>query len=473
MARVTRSSIKNNKINLEFTKKMGISQKHKVIKGKVNKKIDIELLDTEKNSIFNINSILSKVFSYTNFNDLVKLNTVCKRWNQLSNPIIHRTVKLMRSRTIQNKVYNKKFNKAGKSEAEIKECIANLGKFAPLVKEFRLKDSIGPKSAIEFFNTFKFITTLTFTHLNITQDQFIVCIKPLKSLKELNMMSVAIRKIFRKRIYKEAIQLPSSLTKLILDDVYEGDGTDIFHKTINSHKNLIEFRSRSFYLCEFTEPFQTHYPTLQIFEYSSQRHSNDSQLHRIIDNNIQLKALNIQLNKLDQPLITRINQRLINLEELCLVRYQNVPEYDTQLKVNFSKFANIKQLKLVFDKLNQTSLDSILVNCPQLKVLNIKLPKQWTLWTNSILLNCKNLEHLTICPSYEFYGQALKDFCNEFYNSEFLKNEANSLTKLESLRINGFHIFIPNPLNFDKFKNFKNLKLVQFESDLIIRKNST
>ncbi|KXN65700.1 hypothetical protein CONCODRAFT_12629 [Conidiobolus coronatus NRRL 28638] len=459
MARLTRSSIKKNKNNVDTIVNMNISQKFKDIKKQENKKVVVLDSVSKENSIFNINSILSIIISYTNFNDLVELSTVCKRWNQLSNPIIHRSVKLMRSRAIQNKVHNKKFNKVAKSEAEVNECISNLKKFAPLVKEFRLKDSIGPNSAIEFFNTFNFITILTITHLNISQDQFI-----------LNMMSVAISKIIRKRIYKEAIQLPSSLTKLTLEDVYEADGTDIFHKTINSHKNLIEFRCNSFYLCNFIEPFQISYSTLQIFGYSSQRHRNDEQLHKIVDNNIQLKALDIQLNQLSQDLITRINQRLVNLEGLFLTKFQSYPEYDTQLEVKFSKSTKIKQLRLVFDKLSQSSLDSILVNCPQLNVLEIQLPKQWLLWTKSISSNCKNLEHLTIYPSHEFHGQELKDFCKEFYNSEFLKNVADSLTKLESLRINGFHIFVPNPLNFDRFKNFKNLKFVQFENDLIIKK---
>jgi thiamine pyrophosphokinase len=128
---------------------------------------------------------------------LIKFNTVFKKWHHLISPIALKTIKLQRSRAIQNKVHDKRLNKTAKVNLEVEMCISNNEKHAPQINEFTFTQSLEPQRVIELFKTFNFITILALGKIGMRQDQFISLISPLTQLQESNLIYIIIKKILK------------------------------------------------------------------------------------------------------------------------------------------------------------------------------------------------------------------------------------------------------------------------------------
>ncbi|KXN64565.1 RNI-like protein [Conidiobolus coronatus NRRL 28638] len=370
MTRVLRSAVKKNQTKEDLTSKLNACKNSKT---KRNYKIKVLAKSevVQQNSIWNINSILSNIFKYTEKNDLIKFNTVCKRWNDVTNPIIHKTIKLQRKRAFQNKDHDKRFNKAAKTDAEVEMCIANNSKHAKYIKEFNFNENLEPQRAIKLFETFKFITNLTVGG-SMSQDQFISMIIPLTQLQELNLSSLGIKRIIKNKFISEPAVLPASLTKLTLGRVYLYKNPELFIQTINSHTNLIEYKFSSYNGANFLDPFFKNYPTLKIFDYNHEKINHSQSLIKVFESNSHLKTLKLSLSCYNDALITSISSHLINLEEFNFSEIYSYPETQISIISKLSHPTKIKKLNLSWDKLSQCSVNSILLYCPYLEELYLK-----------------------------------------------------------------------------------------------------
>jgi hypothetical protein len=489
-----------------------LGSKSKTIKRRKN--IDeIKNENANQHYIWDINKILDNIFRYTEFKDLVEFNTVCKRWNYLTNPIIHRSIKLFRSNAIQNKVYDKRLSNVTRADTEVNECITNNIKFAPYIKEFTFSQSIESQRFIEFFEVFKYIECLTVNELDITENQFINIIKPLVNLKELKLCYVGIKGIDKETCNIQPIQFPSTLDRLSLNRVYTTNNPEIFLKTINSHTDLTEFQIKINKEYRFLEPFCKSYPSLKRFEYYNQFLQLDIHvsLYSIIESNPQLSALKLELHCLDKKIANHINKYSINLEEFNLTEYScnlndnfiayspflqptkikkmcltwnkmgsyslesmlmNCPDLEelslieqgallnenSKFIINLCKLTKIKKLKIECSNLTESSLESIISNCPQLKDLDIRLPRAWKEWIKVIGTKCKVLEKLALRPNSDVFVDESKNYSHELYNSEYFCNPAYK-GSLIHLTLNNFNFYYSNDEYFAKFSN---LKLINF-----------
>jgi hypothetical protein len=515
MTRVLRSATKKCQSKEELSSKLSISKKSKTIKRTFKKIIEVKNENNEENDIWNISSISSKIFAYADPKDLIEFNTVCKKWNHISNPIIHKSIKLNRNWDIIKRSHDKRLNKYGKIDADVVECISNNTKHAPLIKGLFYDYRLEPQRAIEVFRTFRFISKLTISSLDMSQDQFLGMISPLTQLQELTLKSLQIKRITYKRLCKEVVQLPSSLKKLSIRVVLI-DNPELFIQTINSHKNLTEF---SYYSCsdDFLEPFYKHYPSLVKFEYGNQLLESSQSLINIFEQNHQLNSLKLNLNCLNSELTRIISSHLINMEELnlCEFSYSNNGYEDIFLK--FSQPTKIKKLKLEWLRMSNCSLDSILLNCPQLEELdlnrfnsyqrlnseiyinifksaNIKkltincqnlsvnifntilsncfhlnelvviLPIKWKNAIKSIYEKCTNLQKLDICPYDRLWGQERATFFKEFYESGLFTGNSKIQSTLTHLTLKQF---LAVNSKADHFSNFKNLKSTKYINQAI------
>ncbi|KXN65727.1 hypothetical protein CONCODRAFT_12602 [Conidiobolus coronatus NRRL 28638] len=458
----------------------------------------------KRNSIWDIDLILSKIFAYSDIKDLIKLNTVCKRWCHLTRSIIYRRIKLLRSRDIISNRYMGIMNTATMRYAEIDDCISNNAIHAHLIKEFTLSEQIQSKNIVNFFKVFSFIENLTLSGVKMCQGIFLDIINPLTHLRELNLERFHATWEPVKGDLWEAVQLPSSLTKLTLSNVHIEDDPPLFIKTINSHRNLIEFSFKGINHRRILDQFIKLYPTLKYFEYRiDHRIENIEFLYSILEFNPQLLALKLELQKWRKALINNINRHLTNLQEFSFesafkpvvplddIFYfslsskikklklspqfltsnslnsvlKNCPElielslicsknhlYFDNYTLNISAPINISKLEINFTSLADTSFDSILIFCAHLKVLDIKLPINWLDWMNIIRKRCSNLEQLTLSISIPTHKEQ-----HEFY--EALSNNSAFSTTLTHLTFKdvSFH-----SARAEYFANFPNLKSIKF-----------
>jgi galactose-1-phosphate uridylyltransferase len=131
--------------------------------------IEVNTKSSQKSTIWSISSILSNIFNYVDRKDLIVFSTVCKKWNSVINPIIHKTIKL----NCKTKLFFANSDNRDKRDAELIECISNISKHAKFVKEFRYNTKLEPQRAIEFFQTFRFISNLVIEYCDMGQDQFL------------------------------------------------------------------------------------------------------------------------------------------------------------------------------------------------------------------------------------------------------------------------------------------------------------
>jgi hypothetical protein len=479
--------------------------------------------NNQKCQIWNISSILSNIFAYTDHKDLIEFNTVCRKWNNLSNPIIYKSIKLNRRRDTIEQVYDKKLSTADKIEADAVECIFNNTKHAHLVKEFNYMHKLKPQRAIEVFETFRFIRNLGIRNCDMSQDQFICMVSPLTQLQELTLVNLNIKRITYKRLCKEAIKLPPTLKKLKMCQISLINNPELFVQTINSHSNLVEFFTASQCSQLLLAPFYKNYPSLLNIEFYNIVQQSYQHLFTIFENNPQLISLKLSFECSNSDLLNRICSYLINLEELKLYKidsysndYKNfiakfsqptkikklnidwaelsncslnsillncpyleelsLNRFITYKRTNYVKFINLynptKLKKLAIDcaSLTEDVLDSLLLNCPNLSELDIILPCEWKKVMKSIYEKCAKLERMFICPSDQIYLKNLDDsFKMRFYESEFFTSSPKCNTTLTHLTLKGLKAVNSKA---EYFNNFKRLHSIKYLSQFKVNYNS-
>ncbi|KXN66384.1 hypothetical protein CONCODRAFT_11799 [Conidiobolus coronatus NRRL 28638] len=505
MTRILRSTTKKIQNSEDLSSKVTVSKKSKTIKRSDKKDIEAKNEDSRQNDVWNISSILSNIFTYTDHKDLVEFNTVCKRWNHLTNPIIHKTIKLIRSWDIIDQIYDKKLNYSALIDAELAECISNNAKHARLVNESRFNYKSDPRRAIEVFETFKFIHSLTIEFCNMSQDQFLGMISPLTQLQELSIRGLGIKKI-----------------KLRIENIKLIGNPELFIQTINSHNNLVYFYIQSQSSQALLEPFFKHYLTLLNFEYNNVELQTPQSLFVIFENNPQLISLKLSLECWNSKLVSHISSYLTSLEELnlsesnrygndytdvnlkfsqptkikklnlswyksgnysldsilqncpdlaelSLNRYNNYHSTGSELFIKLSKSIKLKKLEIYCDGLGRGVFDSILLNCPHINQLNIRLPCEWKEVLKSIHEMCGNLERLDIFSPYRMNMQEFNSFYQEFYETEFFSSNPICKSTLTHLILSGFKVIDSKA---EYFKNFEKLKSIKYLGQSKIDYNS-
>jgi hypothetical protein len=504
MTRVLRSAAKKGQNTEDLSLKLSVSKKPKITKEKIEKSIKTKIEDKKQNDIWNINSVLYRIFTYTDRKDLLEFNTVCKKWNNLLNPIIYKNVKLIRN-------LSNTFDSGDKSDAEVAACISNNAKHAHLVRELSLNFKLKPQRVIKVFETFRFISNLTIGYHEMNQDQFLDLISPLTQLQELTLRSLNIKKNVRNRVYKEAVQLPLTLKKLRIYCINLIGNPELFVKTINSHSNLKEFSTSTDINQGVLEPFYKHYPSLLNFELTYGEVENTRLLINIFEKNYQLTNLKLTLKCWDSELTSSIASYLRNLEEFSLTEFINHQNY-TDPFLKFSQPTKIKKLNLVWRRVRNCSLDSILSNCPQLedltfnvindyiltdfelntnlskpcmieklsiivenagiaefeslllncphlKELIVNLPSDWKEAIQSIYQNCSTLQILDITSPNRLYANAKDIISQELYEAELFSTTSKFKSTLTHLTLNGFKA---TDSKSDYFKSFEKLKSIKY-----------
>jgi hypothetical protein len=504
MARGRKPKLEKNQSNENSNNLNESKNTETVNKGRKRKKV---VKAVEKSEIWNINSIISKIFGYFSFKDLVKFNTVCKRWNQLTNPIIHRKISLLRSEAIQKKAHSNIHNHIDKIEAEIDEFIANNAKHAQLFKEFVFNRFLIDRVA-DFFETFKFITVLKINSIQLSEFEFMDVIRPLDQLQELNLYHLSVYRNPYDEPFALAIKLPKTLTDLTLCSINADYNTEAFLETINSHTNLFEFKCISNNQNQFLDPFYKNYPTLKMFEFSNGHLKSSQSLCSVFECNPQLLRLKLELSCWNSTLGDFINRHLNNLEDFALID-KSYFNYDiSTIDFSFTQSTKIKILSISWAKLAPSSVESILLNCPDLEVLTLKhynspLSNSLNLSLNlfksikiknlsidcniiykssfeSLLLKCPHIEILDIqlpvdpddfisivgtrCPNIKM----LKIYKNKYLNQDQTKSyyeelytNSNFKTTLTHLTLKGFGLNFSAAENFEKFAKLKTILFVE------------
>jgi hypothetical protein len=486
------------------------SNNFKKMFNKTKEAMEIENV-SNKSDIWNINPILSIIFSYSDHKDLINFNTVCKKWYYLTNSTIHRSIKLVRNWDIIEKAQDKTIDVSVKIDPEVTECISNNSKHAAFIEEFKFNYKLDPQRAIEFFETFRFICNLAISSVHISQDQFLGMISPLNQLRELTLSNISIKMTIRKRIYNEAVQLPPSLKKLRLEYVSLIDNPELSLQTINSHNSLVEF---SFLSCSnnaFLKPFYKHYPSLASFEDKNNLSRSYNYLIKIFRKCPQLTSLNISPRYLDNELIGHITKYLVNLEEFIIAESKNTIQNFTDIYSMFYQSTKIKKLVLILNNIRNRSLDPILLNSPYLEELNLngfKYHKQHgskifislsksvkikklsincedlrdfiagtlyldipninelnialsVLWKEAIEViyeKSENLQKLAIYRPDRAYMQELDIFYQEFYKTNLFVGNPKCKSTLTHLTLNRFKAVDSKASHFKNFEKLKSIK---------------
>ncbi|KXN66381.1 hypothetical protein CONCODRAFT_20259 [Conidiobolus coronatus NRRL 28638] len=522
MTRVLRSSTKKTQSQEGSSSKLSISNKSKAIKRRDKKAMEIKNKDSQKSDVWNINSVLTKIFSYTNHYDLLQFNTVCKKWNNLINPIIYNEIDLDRQSMYKMGVRFKRSNPAAYIDTEVAECIFNVAKHAHLVKKFNFGYKLEPQRVLELFETFKYISDLYIHSCDMSQNQFLGMINPLTQLQELTLSSLKIKKITKKGLYKEIVQLPPTLKKLRIENIKLIGNPKLFIQTINSHNNLVEFGIQSDSSQVFLEKFYKPYQSLLNFELYNTGRQTLKYLFTIFENNPQLISLKLPLEYMNGELVSHISSYLTSLEDLSLrecdryshditninfkfsqptkikklnlelARFSNYPlnfillncprleelgsnrlslnqiyyyhEQPNYVKsLNLFNYSKIKKLSIDCAVLGEGVLESLLLNCPYLNELYIKLPVEWKEVVKLIYEKCENLQKLYISPSNHMYGQERTAFFQEFYETEFITGNYKCKSTLTHLTLNRFEA---TDSKAEYFKSFEHLKSIKYSKQI-------
>jgi hypothetical protein len=511
MAKIYKTASENNQSKENSLSKLSVNRRSVSIK-KVRRVVEYNSESTKQSNIWNINSILANIFTYTDRKDLIEFNTVCKKWNFLTTPIIHGTIKLQRSAAIRSKIHGKSIKKAAIVNLEVAECIKNNSKHAKYLKVFKFDQKLDPQRAIEFFEAFKFITNLTIDKIKMSQDQLLGMINPLKYLEELNLLCLAIKWINSNMSCTNDMKLPRTLKKLSLEDINLMGNPQLFNQVINTHSNLVEFKFKMRNQANILKPFLKNYPSLEVFEYEDQNLGNLQEIVSVFESNPQLLTLKLAINRWNNSLANAIKLRLVNLEnfkfiEPSIYHENRSPSFiltqHTKIKILYLKWddlsqcslnsillncpylenlslihtsidevenpviflklpkaTNIKKLVISCRNLNERSLDTILQNCPLLKDLDIQLHFVWKDWMHLIGKRCRKLEHLKVSMSVIQSGVDPERRFQEMYQSDILINNYSVYTDtLISLTLNQFDFHFAKA---EYFNSFTKLKYINF-----------
>jgi hypothetical protein len=458
----------------------------------------------QRSEVWDVNRILSIIFSYSSFKNLIKFNTVCKRWNQLTNPLIRKKINLLRSKYFQYKVHYD----IHEIEAEIDEFIANNAKHAQLFKDFVFSEMILLNRLVGFFETFKFITVLKINSIRLSEFQFLDVINRLVQLQELNLNSLSVYRNPNVKPFALPTKLPKTLTDLTLCSINAGYNTEAFLETINSHTSLFEFKCISDNQNQFLDPFYKNYPNLNTLEFSSRHLKSSQSLCSVFESNPQLLRLKLELLFWNRTLADFINRHLNILEEFTFIDKSYFNHDISTIDFTFTQPTKIKILRITWAKLTPSSVESILLNCPDLEVLTLKhynspLSNSLNMSLNlfkpikiknlsidcnilykssfeSLLLKCPHIEILDIqlpvdpddfinivgarCPNIK----VLKIYKNKYLNQdqtklyyEELYTNSNFKTTLTHLTLKGFGLNFSAAENFEKLTKLKSITFVE------------
>ncbi|KXN65971.1 hypothetical protein CONCODRAFT_12304 [Conidiobolus coronatus NRRL 28638] len=455
--KIASNSLENSLSNATLPSKHDISNSSNVINHDNAIASEVKGSSIQKSVIWDISTVLSTIFTFSDFKDLIKFNTVCKKWNIVTNPTIHRSLKLFRRNDIQNIAHGESLNKNARVDAEVEQCIANNSKFSCLVKEFKFCNFIPQHRTEQFFNTFKFITSLTILNIGLSYESFISVIKPLAQLEELKLENIGIKTDDGGESNAEPHALPYTLTRLKLNIISLTGNVDLFAQTINSHINLKEFRYLTYDRTGFLEPFNKSYPSLKLLEFDSHRLESDQILLKVIENNNGLNSIKFKLPYISDSILDNINTHLTSLEELSLSTYSDHSVDISESLFKFNQPTSIKKLILRWEYLSSTSLDSILLNCPCLKDIELQLTDDWKNWIDILHSRCLNLQKITYIPWINYYGKERNRFNQEFYNYTFSNNTSQIGNTLVDLTLANFNFNIAKSSYFKDFAKLKSL----------------
>lgn len=379
---------------------MSISNNSKAIKRKDERIIGSKDKASQQITIWNIDSILTNIFEYTIYKDLKKFKAVCKKWNNLISPIVHRNIYLTRSQNTINKVHRNMPDKFDRIDAEVAECLSINSKHAPYAKVIIYDSDLYTRRIIEVFETFRFLSSLTIMGCYMTQDEFLGMISPLTQLQELTIWRLFSDITSNDGIYKEAVQLPSTLKKLILKNIDLTDNPELFIQTFNSHNSLVSFWVDTSCNHIFLEPFYKHYPSLLNFKLVNIDEQTHKPLIVMLENNPQLISLKLSLECMNSELVNHITIHLTNLEYLDLQECDGYSQKFRDINLKFSKPTKIKKLDICWNDLKNYRLDFILLNYPYLEELNLDKYKNCRKSNSAKFVNHSNsskLKKLFIC----------------------------------------------------------------------------
>ncbi|KXN65702.1 hypothetical protein CONCODRAFT_138573 [Conidiobolus coronatus NRRL 28638] len=259
-------------------------------------------------------------------------------------------------------------------------------------------------------------------------------------------------------------------------------------------------------------PFKKNYPSLKKFEYRDEQLEDPQLIINILELNTQLVTLNIELCCWNNALMTTICRHLTILEEFKLVELSIYTQSRIDKTSKFSHSTKIKKLNLCWDMLSPSSLESILLNCPQLEELkieslrnhlsqeyfttfnisrptkikklefgrinlsvsslnsiflncpqlndlNIRLPVDWKEAIKSVGSKCMDLKHLSIRPINPMQLRDSNGLFLELYQNEFLSSNSIYISTLTSLTLIGFNF---SDSRAEYFKNFANLNSITY-----------
>jgi hypothetical protein len=435
-----------------------------------NKPVESKAKSGLSNDIWNLGFIMSEIFSYLDYRDLVEFNTACKKWNQLTYSRIHKGIKIFSDKYIENRARDSSLYNVYNIDREAEKCINNNAKYSQLIKEFTLSVNLFPKRLTQFFETFKHLKLLTINNVKMTEEQFVNVVKPLTRLEELKFEFTTITEIVRKSIYRQPFQLPSTMKKLaIKGKCFEGNA-DQFIETINSHSNLTEFTVTSGDNEIFLTPFLNHYPSLKVLEYQVESTENYEVLYDIFESNPQITVLRLGLKYLDDDFFSNVQDNLADLEELCLNKQFASTQFDSDIIQIFTMPTKIKKLELFIDNMSQISLDLIIKNCPELTDLKAQFPKDWRNLTNAIGAKCTKLERLTLLSHMGLGRSEMQKFHQELYEEEFLTKERRYKDTINELTLSYFN-FIDSKVEY--FEQFTKLEKLKFLNQIGYGRSST
>jgi hypothetical protein len=304
-----------------------------------------------------------------------------------------------------------------------------------------------------------------------------------------------------------------------MENINSHSSSDRLIQAINSHSNLIEFSYKSTNINGFLEPFCKNYPSLKVFEYGNRMLESSQPLFKVLESNSQLISLKLELICCGNSLTNHINCHLKNLEELSLTDiisinqdtpcvyaifsqfikikklkliwnrlspcslnsiifycpeldelslsiYRNSLMQDSTTHISVTKPTKIKKLELISDSLSGISLDSILINSPNLIELDIKMPRDWKEWMKVISERCTNLLKLNIGPANQMKYAEICAFVQEIHESKFLTGNSIYKSTLTHLTLNKFDYYDSKA---EYFNNFKKLKSIKFPFQTKIR----
>jgi hypothetical protein len=172
-----------------------------------------------------------------------------------------------------------------------------------------------------------------------------------------------------------------------------------------------------------------------------------------------IKKLILDWGSLSSCSLNSILLNCPNLEELDLNRWPNRKEPNYVKFLNLSNPSKIKKLSIDCYALSEGVFNTLLLKCSHLNELSINLPVKWKEAIKSIYETCADLERLNILPPNGMHGQELYGFFRELYETEFFTCSPKCKYTLSHLTLGSFEVQYSKA---EYFKNFEKLKSIKF-----------